>query len=99
MCRMEPAPCMSARVTVDLAFTSAQSALPPERSTLEARLETALLRLASPSRGPFCCPKTNVEKHTRKPTALIMAILRNCDTNLITAPKCYVPLESLRIGD
>src|ERR1700682_209909 len=99
MCRIEPALLISASVAVDPAFSGTQSALPPERSALEARLETALLRLASPSRGLFCCPRTNVEKHTRKPTTLIMAILRNCDTNLITAPKCYVPLESLRIGD
>ncbi len=41
ICRMEPAPCISASLTVDLAFTSTQSALPPERSALDARLETA----------------------------------------------------------
>src|ERR1700693_5105823 len=91
ICRTEPEPLISASVAVDPAFTATQSALPPERSALEARLETALLRLASPSRGLFCCPRANAEKHMRKPTILIMAILlQNCGRNLITGPECYV---------
>src|SRR4029077_12127176 len=94
ICRMEPAPLMSASVTVDPFFTSTQSALPPERSALEARLETASLRLTSPSRGLFCCPRANAEKHTRKLTILIMAILlQNCGRNLITGPECDVAAE------
>src|SRR6266403_4136303 len=97
MCRMEPAPLISASVAVDPAFSGTQSALPPERSALEARLEIALLRLASPSRGLFCCPRVKAEKHTRKPISLIKAILQNCGRNLITAPECYVPCES-RLG-
>jgi hypothetical protein len=88
---MEPAPLISARVAVDPAFTSTQSALPPERSALEARLETASLRLASPSRGLFCCPSANAEKHTKKTSILIMAILpQNCGRNVITGVECYV---------
>jgi len=51
ICRMEPARCKSASVTVDFALTSTQSALPPERSALEARFETASLRFARRSRG------------------------------------------------
>src|ERR1700722_17512599 len=89
-CRIDPAPLMSARVTVDIAFTSTQSALPPERSALEARLETASLRLASPSRGPLCCPKDNAVRNTRTATGRIMTPPESCGRNLTTAPECYV---------
>src|ERR1700719_3654119 len=82
---MEPAPCISASVTVDLAFTSTQSALPPERSALDARLETASLRLATPSRRPLRCPRTKAERHTRTATTRIMTLLlESCGRNLIT---------------
>ena len=45
ICRMEPAPLISASVAVDPAFTSTQSALPPERSALEARRETGVAQI------------------------------------------------------
>src|SRR3954453_460597 len=54
---MEPGPLMFARVTVEPALTSTQSALPPDGSALEARWEIASLKFARPSRGPLCCPK------------------------------------------
>src|SRR3954451_6205890 len=57
ICRMDPGPLMFASVTVEFALTSTQSALPPDRSALEARLEIASLRFARLSRGPLCCPK------------------------------------------
>ena len=64
---------MSASVMVDAAFAFTESALPPERSALEARRDTASLRLASASREPFCCPKTEAEKHRR--TAIVQMML------------------------
>src|SRR5882762_575878 len=92
ICRTEPAPCISASVTVDLDFTSTQSALPPERSALDARLETASLRLATPSRGPFCCPRTKAERQPSTATTRIMRLLlQSCGRNLITTPECYAP--------
>src|SRR6185369_1817045 len=99
ICRIEPAPLMSASVAVEPALTATQSALPPERSALDARFETASLRLASPSRGLFCCPKANAERQRKKLTVLIIAILlQNCGRNLITAPKCYVPACRCLVG-
>src|SRR5689334_21424343 len=74
ICRMEPAPFISASVTEALAFTCTQSALPPVGSALEARREAASLKSASPSKGPFCCPKTKVERHTRIPTIRIKRV-------------------------
>src|SRR4029077_5030987 len=62
-----PAPFNSARVAVDLAFTSTQSSLPPERSALDARPVTASLRLASSPNGPLCCPKAKADKNTKTP--------------------------------
>src|SRR6478672_4351424 len=87
ICRMEPAPFMSASVSVVLAFTSTQSALPPERSELDARLETASLRLARPSRGSPCCPTAKAERHTRTATIRIMAILLKIAVGTLSQPE------------
>src|SRR5882724_4583856 len=52
MCRMEPAPLISASVAVDPAFSGTQSALPPERYVpYESRLVGSCKR---PPIQPFC---------------------------------------------